>query len=34
VDWAERVARGEGFDRSAGDELVRVAEILDRLYGR
>jgi predicted dehydrogenase len=34
VAWAERVGRGEGFDCRAGEELVRVAEILDRLYGR
>jgi predicted dehydrogenase len=34
VDWARRVAAGEGFDAAAGAELVRVAEILDRIYGR
>jgi predicted dehydrogenase len=34
VAWARRVGAGEGFDAAAGDELVRVAEILDRIYGR
>jgi predicted dehydrogenase len=33
VDWAARIARGERFD-PATRELVRVAEILDRIYGR
>jgi predicted dehydrogenase len=34
VAWARSVAAGEGFDAAAGEELVRVAEILDRIYGR
>jgi predicted dehydrogenase len=34
VAWAERVARGERFDEREADELVRVAEIVDRIYGR
>jgi predicted dehydrogenase len=34
VAWASRVASGDGFDAAAGAELVRVAEILDRMYGR
>jgi predicted dehydrogenase len=34
VEWARRVARGERFDPSAGSELVRVAETVDRIYGR
>jgi predicted dehydrogenase len=34
VRWARRVAQGEGFDAAEGTELVRVAEILDRIYGR
>jgi hypothetical protein len=33
VDWARRLAGGERFDPRA-EELVRVAEVLDRLYGR
>jgi predicted dehydrogenase len=33
VDWARRVAAGERFDAAAG-EFVRVAEVLDRIYGR
>lgn len=33
VDWALRVAAGEGFDPAA-DASVRVASILDRIYGR
>jgi len=34
VAWAKRVAGGERFDVAAADELVRVAEIVDRIYGR
>lgn len=34
VAWARRVAAGERFDPVEGAELVRVAEILDRVYGR
>jgi predicted dehydrogenase len=34
VAWARRVAAGERFDAAEADELVRVAEILDRIYGR
>jgi predicted dehydrogenase len=34
VAWARRVAAGAGFDAAQGAELVRVAEILDRVYGR
>jgi predicted dehydrogenase len=34
VDWARRVAGGAGFDAAEGAQLVRVAEILDRIYGR
>jgi predicted dehydrogenase len=34
VAWARRVAAGERFDESEAGELVRVAEILDRIYGR
>ena len=33
VEWARRVAAGERFDPAA-DEYVRVASILDRIYGR
>ena len=33
VDWARRLAAGERFDPEAGN-LVQVAEILDRIYGR
>jgi predicted dehydrogenase len=33
VEWASRVARGDRFDEAA-DEYVRVAAILDRIYGR
>jgi hypothetical protein len=31
--WATRLAAGERFDPQA-DKLVRVAEVLDRIYGR
>ena len=31
--WARRLAAGERFDRAA-EELVRVSEVLDRIYGR
>ena len=34
VEWAQRITRGEGFDATFGDELIRSAEILDRIYGR
>lgn len=33
ADWALRLARGQGFDPSA-EHLVRVAGVLDRIYGR
>jgi predicted dehydrogenase len=33
VDWARRLAAGDRFDPAA-DEHVRVAAILDRIYGR
>jgi len=33
VEWARRVGAGEGFDPGA-DEYVRVATIVDRIYGR
>ncbi len=33
ADWASRLAGGERFDPAA-DELVTVASVLDRIYGR
>jgi predicted dehydrogenase len=33
ADWARRLASGERFDQSA-DQLVAVARVLDRIYGR
>ncbi len=33
VDWAQRLAAGERFD-SDSEQLVRVASVLDRIYGR
>jgi len=33
VDWARRLAAGERFD-PAGERLVEVAAVLDRIYGR
>jgi predicted dehydrogenase len=33
-EWARRLAGGERFDAAAAEELVRVAETLDRIYGR
>ncbi|GAB3537326.1 Gfo/Idh/MocA family oxidoreductase [Pontibacter brevis] len=33
VAWAERLAKGEGFDEAA-EEFVKVAEVLDKIYGR
>jgi predicted dehydrogenase len=33
VDWARRLAQGERFD-PACERLVRVSEVLDRIYGR
>jgi predicted dehydrogenase len=34
AEWARRVAAGDRFDAREAAELVRVAEILDRIYGR
>jgi predicted dehydrogenase len=34
VEWAQRLAAGERFDAAGAAEIVRVAEILDRIYGR
>jgi predicted dehydrogenase len=33
VDWAQRLAAGDGFDSSA-ERLVDVASAIDRIYGR
>lgn len=33
IEWTRRLADGEGFDPAA-EELVRVAEVLDRIYAR
>ncbi len=33
VAWAERLAKGEGFNEEA-EEFVKVAEVLDKIYGR
>lgn len=33
VVWAERIAKGEGFSEEA-EEYVKVAEVLDKIYGR
>ena len=33
LDWTARLAAGERFDPAAAD-YARVAEILDRIYGR
>jgi predicted dehydrogenase len=32
-DWTRRLAAGDGFDPAA-DQIVRVHEVLDRIYGR
>jgi len=34
VEWARRVAAGERFDAREAAEYVRVAELVDRIYGR
>jgi predicted dehydrogenase len=34
VDWSSRIATGERFDPLLAAQLVRTAEILDRVYGR
>ncbi|HLM34215.1 MAG TPA: Gfo/Idh/MocA family oxidoreductase [Gaiellaceae bacterium] len=34
VEWTRRVAAGERFDARAAAEYVRVAEVVDRIYGR
>ncbi|GGK64488.1 Gfo/Idh/MocA family protein [Rufibacter glacialis] len=33
VEWAQRVAKGEKFNEEA-EQFVKVAEVLDRIYGR
>lgn len=33
VDWARRLARGEGFNRDAY-QFIKVAEVIDRIYKR
>lgn len=33
IDWANRLTRGEGFNKSAF-EFIQVAEIIDRIYNR
>jgi hypothetical protein len=33
VDWASRLASGARFDEGAA-ELIEVARVLDRIYGR
>ena len=33
VDWATRLAAGQGYDAGV-EELVAVADVLDRIYGR
>ena len=33
VAWAERLAKGEGFHEEA-EEFVKVAQVLDKIYGR
>jgi predicted dehydrogenase len=34
VEWSARVAAGDRFDRVLASQLVRTAEIIDRIYGR
>ena len=34
VEWAERLARGERFGEESALELVEVARVVDRIYGR
>lgn len=34
VAWLEKVAEGKGFDEQIGRELIKVAETIDRIYGR
>jgi predicted dehydrogenase len=33
VAWAERLAKGEGYSEEA-EEFIKVAEVLDKIYGR
>ena len=33
TDWAVRLSEGEGYDPAA-EQLVEVAEVLDRIYRR
>lgn len=34
VEWARRVRAGDRFDEAEAGHMVRVADILDRIYGR
>lgn len=34
VDWAEKVLKGQKYDRQSANELIKTAEIIDRIYGR
>lgn len=34
VAWAEKLLKGGGFDPQNAKELIRTAEIIDRIYGR
>lgn len=34
VAWAENLLNGSGYDAETADELIKTAEIIDRIYGR
>lgn len=34
IDWAADLALGKGFDSSGANELLRIAAIIDKIYGR
>jgi predicted dehydrogenase len=34
VVWAENILEGRGYDAVTGEELIKSAEIIDRIYGR
>lgn len=34
IIWAEKLSAAEGHDAAAGEEFIKTAEIIDRIYGR
>lgn len=34
VVWAENILKGEGYNGTTGEEFIKSAEVIDRIYGR